>query len=288
MRQVLSGTADGQSQVVARIAEPAGAAGWFRPGDAIWTVHGSVATFLGGIRSLLLQSLHPLALAGVERHSRYREDPFGRLQRTGAFIAATTFGPVETAEQTTSAIRAMHATVRGTATDGRSYSAQDPRLLMWVHVTLVDSMLAAYDLYGRHGAVDRDGYVADMALVGERMGVVNPPRDADALAEELESFRPELQRSPASDDMVGFVRKAPLPRGLRLGYSVLVRGAVASLPDWAHPLMGQRTPGPVASKVDRSAAGMVLRVLSMALVKSPAQAAGERRLQISPDHINRA
>ena len=92
VREILSGRTDGASDVARAIGQPPGAPGWFTPDDPIWTVHGSVATFLGGIRSLLFQTLHPLALAGVDRHSSYREDPFGRLQRTGAFIAATTYG----------------------------------------------------------------------------------------------------------------------------------------------------------------------------------------------------
>ena len=83
VREILSGRTDGASEVAAAIARPPGAVGWFTPDDPIWTVHGSVATFLGGVRSLLFQALHPLALAGVDRHSTYREDPFGRLQRTG-------------------------------------------------------------------------------------------------------------------------------------------------------------------------------------------------------------
>jgi uncharacterized protein (DUF2236 family) len=117
-----------------------------------------VATFVGGIRSLYLQALHPLALAGVDRHSSYREDPFGRLQRTGAFIAATTYGSADLAQQTVDAVRVMHRRVQGTASDGRTYSAQDPRLLEWVHISLVDSMLSAY-LAPRQGRDDRRGRV---------------------------------------------------------------------------------------------------------------------------------
>ncbi len=152
VREVLSGRTDGQSDIARAIGRPAGAAGWFAPGDAIWTVHGSVATFVGGIRSLYLQALHPLAMAGVDRHSTYREDPFGRLQRTGAYLAATTYGSAELAQQTVDAVRVMHRRVQGTASDGRAYSAQDPRLLEWVHIALVDSMLSAYLHLGREGA----------------------------------------------------------------------------------------------------------------------------------------
>ena len=275
VRHVLSGRSDGASEIARAIASPAGAPGWFTPADPIWTVHGSVATFLGGIRSLLLQALHPLALAGVDQHSTYREDPFGRLQRTGAFIAATTFGSAELAEQTVRAVRVMHQRVQGTALDGRPYSAQDPRLLSWVHLALTDSMLRAYLDHGRDGWVDADGYVADMAVVAEAMGVADPPRSQTELRAQLEAFRPDL----GVDDVVrrthGFIRNAPLPLGLRPGYTVLARAAWDSLPPWALEMLGS---SPRTAPVDRVLADAGLRVLKFALVASPARLAGEQRL----------
>lgn len=278
VRQVLSGTDDGQSEMVARISRPPGAPGWFAPGDAVWTVHGSVTTFLGGIRALLLQTLHPLALAGVTRHSRYREDPFGRLQRTGAFIAATTYGSVALAEQTVAAVGAMHDRVSGQLADGRNYSARDPRLLEWVHVTLTDSMLTAYLEFGHSRAVDADAYVADMAVVGKAMGVVDPPVSAAELKGSIESFRAELSGGPEADSMRRFIMTAPLPRGLRPGYGLLARAAWDSLPPWAVELADQRrAPGPVR-RTRALLADAALRTLSVALVRSPAQAAGEHRL----------
>jgi uncharacterized protein (DUF2236 family) len=275
VREVLSGRADGQSEIARAIARPPGAPGWFAPGDAIWTVHGSVATFVGGIRSLYLQALHPLALAGVDTHSSYRQDPFGRLQRTGAFIAATTYGSAELAQQTVDAIGVMHRRVRGTAGDGRAYSAQDPHLLEWVHIALVDSMLAAYLHLGREGTIDPDAYVADMAVVGARMGVLDPPRTALQLTERFEAFQPELR----VDDLVHrthrFVTEAPLPLALRPGYRVLARAAWASQPDWALQMLDS---SPRLGRLDLAAADAALRVLRMALVASPARLAGERRL----------
>jgi uncharacterized protein (DUF2236 family) len=275
VRQVLSGRADGQSEIARAIARPSGAPGWFAPGDAIWTVHGSVATFVGGIRSLYLQALHPLALAGVDQHSSYREDPFGRLQRTGAFIAATTFGSVELAQQTVDAVSRMHARVRGTAADGRPYSAEDPRLLEWVHVGLVDSMLTAYLHLGHDGPIDPDAYVADMALVGARMGVVDPPRSQEELGDRLAAFRPELRVDDPVRRTHRFIRSAPLPVGLRPGYRVLSRAAWDLLPPWALDLLGS---SPRLAGLDLAAADAALRVLRFALVASPARMAGEQRL----------
>lgn len=278
VREILSGTRDGRSQVAAAIARPPGAPGWFVPGDAIWTVHGSVATFVGGIRALLLQALHPLALAGVQQHSTYRDDPFGRLQRTGAFIAATTFGSVELAEQTVAAVTAMHRKVRGSAPDGRSYSAQDPRLLLWVHVTLTDSMLASYQAFGRDGRIDADAYVADMAVVGRAMGVVDPPTTADELAAALAGFGPDLHSDEASAATAAFVLHPPLPLALRPGYAVLAAGAMDLLPPQYRAMLGRRPRSDAGSAAVRGATAGLLALLRAALVESPAKAAGERRL----------
>lgn len=275
VREVLSGRADGQSDIARAIARPAGAPGWFAPGDAIWTVHGSVATFVGGIRSLFLQALHPLALAGVDQHSSYREDPFGRLQRTGAFIAATTYGSDDLAQRTVGAIQVMHRRVQGTAADGRAYSAQDPHLLEWVHLALVDSMLSAYLHLGREGRIDPDAYVADMAVVGAHMGVAEPPTSVAELEARFAAFGPELRVDELVHRTHRFVTGAPLPIALRPGYRVLARAAWATLPDWALDMLGST---PRARGVDVAAADAALRVLRVALVASPARTAGERRL----------
>ena len=279
VREILSGRTDGASEIAAAIAKPAGAPGWFTPDDPIWTVHGSVATFLGGVRSLLFQALHPLALAGVDRHSTDREDPFGRLQRTGAFIAATTYGSVDLAEQTIRAIQSMHTRVRGVASDGRRYSAQDPRLLLWVHLALTDSMLQAYLDYGRDGAIDADGYVANMAVVARAMGVIDPPESVAQMAAALQDFRPELRVDADTRRTQQFIRKAPLPLTLKPGYAVLARAAWDSLPAWALDMLDST---PRTAPVDRGLADAGLRVLRFALVASPARLAGERRLAQRP------
>ena len=278
VREILSGRSDGASEIARRIAEPPGAEGWFEPGDPIWTVHGSVATFLGGIRSLLFQALHPLALAGVDQHSTYREDPFGRLQRTGAFIAATTYGSAELAQGTVDAVKVMHRRVNGQASDGRRYSAQDPDLLLWIHLALTDSMLQAYLIYGRDGAIDADGYVANMAVVARAMGVDDPPESQAGLADAIDAFRPDLRVDDVVRRTHGFIMKAPLPLSLRPGYRILARAAWDSLPGWALEMLGSQ---PRLAAADRVLADTSLRVLKTALVASPARLAGERRLSDS-------
>ena len=147
---------------------------WFADDRPIRRVHADASMFVGGLRALLLQSLHPLAMAGVAQHSDYRTDPWGRLQRTADYLAVTTFGPAVDAELVVARVRAVHERVKGTARDGRSYSAGDPHLLRWVHICEVDSFLAAHRVYGaepltraeadaairRHRIVER--FLADM------------------------------------------------------------------------------------------------------------------------------
>ena len=151
---------------------------WFAEGSPIRRVHGDSSMFVGGIRALLLQSLHPLAMAGVAAHSGYRGDPWGRLQRTSYFLAVTTFGRAGDAQAATERVRAVHRRVTGTAPDGRPYAASDPRLLTWVHIAEADSFLRAHTRFGAEplDQAGRDGYVADVARIAVELGVPDPPR----------------------------------------------------------------------------------------------------------------
>jgi uncharacterized protein (DUF2236 family) len=137
-------------------AHPAGAPGLFAPDSPVWTVHGDLAMFVGGIRALFVQTMHPLAMAGVEEHSDYRRDPLGRLARTGAFIGMTTFGSEEQARRAVDRVRSVHRHVVGTAPDGRPYRADDPELLTWVHAAEVGSFLEAYQRYGAGRLTDAE------------------------------------------------------------------------------------------------------------------------------------
>ena len=209
---------------------------WFTPEDPVWRVHADAAMFPAGIRALLLQSLHPLAMAGVAGHSGYKGDPWGRLQRTSEFLATTTFGTIEDAELLIDRIRGIHERVRGKAHDGRPYSASDPHLLMWVHVTEADSFLTAYQRYAVQPltAAEADRYVEQSCVVAEALGVVDPPRTVAALRQTIEDYRPELESTAAAREAARFLLvHPPLPFAARAGYSALAAGAVAMLPRWA-------------------------------------------------------
>ncbi|MEO6503181.1 MAG: oxygenase MpaB family protein [Jatrophihabitantaceae bacterium] len=209
---------------------------WFAADRPIYQVHNDAAMFVGGLRALLLQSLHPLAMAGVAGHSGYRGDPWGRLHRTSHFLAVTTFGTEADATAMIARIRAIHERVRGIAPDGRPYAASDPHLLRWVHVAEVDSFLHAYQRYGA-GTLDqagRDGYVADAARVAAALGVLDPPTTEAQLRAELRGYRPELRGTREAREAARFMLlKPPLPLAVRAPYGVLAAAAVASLPRWA-------------------------------------------------------
>lgn len=193
--------------------------------------------FIGGIRALLLQSLHPVAMWGVHEHSGYKSDPWGRLQRISHFIAFTTYGPIDAAEQRIARLRMIHEQVRGTTDDGQPYRADDPELLAWIHAAEIDSFLCAHQAFGRQPltATECDSYVAQTALVAEKIGVRIAPRSRRDLDAVLASYRPMLAWSqPPQDAADLLIKQAPLlPRYARPAYAALAGGAISLLPSWA-------------------------------------------------------
>lgn len=245
---------------------------WFDDDRPIQRVHADASMFLGGLRALLLQSMHPLAMAAVAAHSGYRGDPWGRLQRTSTFIAVTTYGTAADAQAAVDTLRAVHERVRGTSSDGRPYRATDPHLLGWVHVAEVDSFLRTYQRYGVAplDAAGRDGYVADMARVARALGVVDPPETEAELARALAAFRPELCGTAEARAAARFLLvRPPLPAIARPAYAVLAGAAVATLPRWARrPLWLPWLPVTEAAVV-RPAGAAVVRALRWAMAPGP-------------------
>jgi len=188
------------------------------------------------VASLLLQMLHPLAMTGVAQHSLYREDPLGRLARTAAFVRATTFGTHDDARAAFDRVRFVHDHVRGVSDDGVRYSAEDPRLVEWVHVAEVSMFLAASRAYGPRAISSdaADQYVDEMAKIAIELGVISPPRSVAELEVTIEGFQPELRLIDAGREARDFVlrgvSKAPQRR---LAHVTLAQGAVGVLPAWA-------------------------------------------------------
>lgn len=209
---------------------------WFSEDRPIRRVHADASMFVGGLAALLLQSLHPLAMAGVTGHSGYRGDPWGRLQRTSYFLAVTTFGTADDAAETVRRIRAIHEGVNGTAPDGRHYSASDPDLLRWVHIAEIECFLRAHQRYGERplDRAERDGYVADTAVVARELGVLDAPLTEAELAVQLQRYRPELEGTPQARATARFLLfNPPLPLVARPPYALLAGAAVGLLPWWA-------------------------------------------------------
>nr|MBA3743396.1 DUF2236 domain-containing protein [Sporichthya sp.] len=231
------------ASIFARVAGPEGPARrerilgtpgprWFAEDRPIRRVHGDAAMFVGGLRALLLQSLHPLAMAGVVGHSGYRGDPWGRLQRTSTFLATTTFGTAQDAQAAVDQVLGIHGRVRGTAPDGRPYSADDPHLLQWVHVAEIDSFLRAHQRFGARAlnADEADAYVADAAHIARSLGVPAPPLTVAELSACLDSYRAELAGTAEARAAARYlVFTPPLPVLVRAPYAVLAANAVALL-----------------------------------------------------------
>jgi uncharacterized protein (DUF2236 family) len=206
---------------------------WFDPRSPIGRVHGDASMFVGGIRAIMLQSLHPVAMQGVADHSGYRGDMWGRLAQVATYIAVTTFGTEEHARQAIRAVQRAHVTVTGTMPDGTPYDASDPHLLGWVHAAEIQSFLAAHDAFGHLPLVgaERDEYVAQAAVAARHLGVVDPPETEAALAATVASYGSELRATPEARDAIRFlVRHPDLPLQARPAYLALVAAAVGLLP----------------------------------------------------------
>lgn len=250
-----------------RFGEEPHDSGLFGRDSVAWRLHADASTLVGGLRALLLQTLHPLAMAAVAAHSDYRHDPWGRLHRTAEFLGATIYGPTPAARRAVERVRAVHARVAGVAPDGRRYAASDPHLLTFVHVTEVDSFLAAYQRYGsgRLEAAEADRYVAEMARVAELLGAEDVPATAASLRGWLEAVRPELHAGAQCRDAVRFLLLPPMSPVARGPYGLIAAAAVGLLPRWARRrLWLPLAPGADALVVRPAATGL-LRTLAWAL-----------------------
>lgn len=214
----------------------------FTRADPIWRVHGTGSMYLAGLRALMLQALHPIAMAGVVQNSTYRSDPWGRLQQISGFIATTTYGSIVDAERLMARVRGVHRRVRGTAL-GRDYVAADPDLLLWVHCAEIDSFLDSYQRFASTplSPTEADAYVAQAGWAGRGIGIPDPPQTVSDLQAALASYRDELDGGADARDVVDFLRRPSGLGGMSLaGYTLLYQGAIATLPDYARDLLGIR------------------------------------------------
>jgi uncharacterized protein (DUF2236 family) len=260
----LTGHDEGRPAWVAKV-EQGDDAGYFGPGSAAWAVHGGIPTMVAGIRSLLVQALHPGVMAGVYDWSRYQEDALGRLSGTVQWLITVTYADTALARAETARVGRFHDRVRGSYLDNagieRSYAASDPDLLRWVHLAFADSFLACHQLWGGPIPGGADRYVREWATAGELLGVPHPPRSETELRDALTSYRGELRCDERLTEVVGFIRNPPLTRTMKPAYRILFAGAVASLPREYREMLGLRRtwlPAVTATRVMLAALELVL------------------------------
>jgi uncharacterized protein (DUF2236 family) len=227
------------------VPEDASDDGLFGPASVAWRVSTDLASPVAGLRSLLMQALHPLAMAGVDQHSGWRRDPVGRLAATSAYLATVTFGERAVALHAAARVRRIHDHVRGIdAVTGRPYAAGDPALLLWVHAALVQSSLAAVWAFGTPlSAKDSDRYVEEMMVAAELIGVPRPqvPSSVADLERYVASVRPRLSYTPAAGESMAYLLNPPgLDEEIAEFWQDVRDAAIAVLPEWARQMYGYR------------------------------------------------
>lgn len=269
-----------------RYAGPPGDPGLFGPDAVTWRVHSDAPGMLmGGFASLMLQALHPLAMAGVTEYSDFRTDPLGRLNRTVAYVLSTTFGSTQVAEAAVAHVRdRVHPRVHGTAPDGRPYSAEDPHLLTWVHVAEVRCFLAGYERFGapRLTCAERDQYYREVAVPARMLGARDVPESASEVAQYLHDMQPELHATEAAIESIRFIRAYGTNPRERAVVGVLMNGASALLPAWAREPLRLGRPDAVRLLVDRPLAQAAGRTLRWAMEPSEIVWTAYARMGLTP------
>ena len=230
------------------VAERPADDGLFGPHSVVWRVHRDRSFAVAGLRSLMVQALHPLAMAGVAQHSNWQQDPMGRLAATSGYILTVTYGDTAAADRAAARVRAIHRHVNGTdSVTGLEYHAADPALLLWIHAAMVDSIVQIVQRYGRMlEAPDADRYVSEMVRFAELVGVPadQVPASVAALQEYIESVEP-LQATPAALDAISVVLDPPgLRADMRELWHDIGQVAVGTLPGWARSMYGFGKPDP--------------------------------------------
>ena len=232
--------------------------GLYLPDDAPWVVHRDFATLVGGIRALLVQALHPGSLGGVAQHSRYKEEPLGRLAGTIRWLTVTTFGSHDAVSGEAGRVNGMHDRVKGKYNtnqgENRAYKAADRDLLMWVHVAFMESFLRTHQFYSSApipgGA---DNYIAQWSKAVKPLGLTDVPMNEAELEKTMADFWPELRRDEKTDSVISFIKNPPLPGATKPFYRLFFQAAVTSLPkEYAELLEMKQVPASTIRPVTKS------------------------------------
>ncbi len=267
--------------------------GLYGPDSVSWRVHADPSMALAGLRALFLQAVHPLAMAGVAEHSDFRDDPWGRLFRTAAYVGVTTYGTRAQAERAGAKVRGIHRRLSGVeAESGVAYRVSDPKLLLWVHCVEVESFLTTAIRCGlRVSRSDRDRYYAEQTVGSALVGLdpADVPGSVEEMADYFRDVQPELRMTAAARQAATFVLWPPMPTKVARGtparpaWVALATAAFTMLPRWARRLY--RLPGLPTTDVAASAAGLAFRsgllVVPERLRHGPELKAAKARLGIS-------
>lgn len=224
---------------------PAGDRGLFGPESIAWKVHADfISMMIGGISSLIMQALHPQALAGVWDHSSFREDLKGRLGRTAFFIAATTYGSQEMALNIIDKVNRIHTKINGVDEFGKPYQASDPHLLAWVHLTETRSFMSAFESHRTEllSLSAKDQYFTEMKGLGERMGAIDLPASYAQTNQAIESYIPELHYGERAKSIIQLLEYFPSNLAAKPFVKLISRAGFLNLPDWVHPILGRPKP----------------------------------------------
>ena len=280
LRRLISGEGDGQTEYVKEMRLP-GDAGLFGPDSVTWEVLSHASTLLGGIRSLLLQSLDPLTVAGVAEHSRFRSEPIGRLQTTARFVTVAAFGTTEQIGRECAVIRRVHERVKGMTPDGRPYAASNPSQLLFVHMALIQSFLVAYELFTPAGlsARDADRFVVEWNALAPLLAFdsVPLPQSRADLDRMLEEYGKGFQVGRDALEAFEFLADPPLAAPMRPAYRVLLTAAAGSLPPYARRMLPGFLPNP-SRPVTFLSGSAIVQLLAFALGPSAAHTAALERV----------
>lgn len=264
--------------------------GLFGPDSVTWRVHAEPSLWIGGLRALFLQALHPLAMAGVAQHSVFEDDPWGRLRRTGEYVGITTYGSTQEARDVADHVRRVHRGLKGVEPEsGERYVVGDPRLLLWVHCSQVDSFLTTTRRSGLALTDEQaDRYVAEQTTAAELVGIPagRAPTDVAGLAAYFAGIRPELRVTAEARRAARFLLVPPMPRRIlaltpaRPAWTLLATLAFSTLPGWARRMYGLPglAVGDLGATASSRALSIALRTLPGSLRNGPHLRAARERL----------
>ena len=277
----------GSTATLADFATPQGDAGLFGPDSVAWQVHANfTAMMVGGLSSLIVQSLHPRALAAVWDHSDFRHKLKERLGRTAYFVAATTYGSEALALNTIRRVNTIHANICGNDLQGRPYVANEPELIRWVHLVEVTSFLAAYQHLAKQPLSPQacDQYIAEMARVGHLLGAVDLPLTYATAQAELLGFADVLRFDARAQEILQVIQAYPVDVWDKPWMALILKCAFDVMPPWVLALLGQSAACVVQKQATRLAVQLSAEPVQWMLNQQGVSAIARQRVQASASH----